>query len=129
METGNQYKLVVGVFQTARETKKAIKTLHNHGFPIRQVSVVAKGLDTSGEDRQIVAAKHRILNRILDHKFIEQHFPSLIEHFHVGKLILVATGSADEVARAYGILIDAKAEFINHNLTDSRGLGRKNHGA
>lgn len=119
MEIGNQEKLVVGLFDTMHEAKKAIFALHKHGFPVSRVSVIAKELGNDrrekNQTKRTKTRNNRILDRILDFEFIEKHFPRLVEHFHTGKFFLVAIGTSDEVARAYGILIDAKAEIVNHN--------------
>lgn len=120
-EIRNGEKLVVGIFDTIDETKEAILALHENGFPATHVSVISKSLQiVSPEEDQYKSSKDRILNRILDNRFIEQYLPWLIEHFYTGKFFVLGIGTPAEVARAYRILIRTNAEIINHNLTRSQ---------
>jgi hypothetical protein len=120
-EIGSGEKLVVGIFDTIDEAKEAILALHENGFPATHISVVSKSLQiVSPEEDQYKSSKNRILNRILDNRFIEQYLPWLVEHFYTGKFFVLAIGTPDEVAQAYGILIHTNAEIINHNLTRSQ---------
>ena len=40
---------VIGVYDVVAKAEKAIRTLHHSGFPIRQVSIVAKDLESERE--------------------------------------------------------------------------------
>lgn len=99
-------KLIVGIYHSAADAENAISQLSSHGFPVSQLYVIAKDFETDETTAKVVE------NDDLKTWF-ERHFGWLIglkhlfkynQHFRAGKFLLVASGTEDEIARAWGII-------------------------
>lgn len=82
-------KLVVGIYRSLKEAEKALTQLEKHGFPIEQVSIIAKEFaDENGPSSDVNPAVHQ--TESLRDWFAERfrwilerpHFPDYEKHFH-----------------------------------------------
>ena len=104
-------KLIVGVYHSLAEAENAVAELDRHGFPIGQVSIVAKEFedeDKPSSKLNRTAHKTGSLKDWFGKHFAwilsRPHFVGYEKHFQAHKYLLVAHGTEDQIAWAWGII-------------------------
>ena len=106
-------KLIVGVYHSLKDAETAVAELDRHGFPIAQISIVAKDF-ADGEEQQMSSRLSQTARPTDDLKswfrkrfkwiLSRQRFAGYEKHFHARKYLLVAHGTEDQIAWAWAIV-------------------------
>ena len=116
-------KLIVGVYHSLEEAENAVAELDRRGFPVAHVSVVAKDFE---DDEKMSPRSGETTHRTDDLKdwFARRfawilslpHFADYEKHFHAAKYLLVAHGTEDQIAWAWGII--RETGYVDANIHD-----------
>lgn len=113
-------KLVVGVYSRMEDAEEAVGVLRHHGFPISQITVIAKDFSDNPETENIDDIKQKTGS--LRNWFAENFgwMVSIIDgsvfqdHFHAGKFLLVAHGTEEDGAWADAIIRETQHIEAQH---------------
>lgn len=105
-------KLIIGIYHSFKAAEKAIFQLEKHGFPIAQVSIIAKDFQSENNlpknsDKATVHKAESLKDWFASHFGWVVHHPSLAnyeKHFHANNVVLVAHGTGDQIAWASAII-------------------------
>lgn len=121
-------KLIIGVYHSFKDAEHAVEELDKHGFPIANISIIAKGF--KGEDRpscRLSQTTHQP-NDLKDWfagRFAwilpRPHFAGYEEHFHGERYLLVVHGTEDQIAWAWAIV--RETGYVDADIHDKDEAG------
>lgn len=93
------------------DVEETVRQLNRNGFPVNQISVVAKNFISDEINQNIVKTDDlkNWFSKYFGWLIPAKHFSKYNEHFHAGKYLLVAYGTKDEQsAGAWGIVRETR---------------------